>query len=135
MSVASMNYADLLDLTNQVQWRIPDSNWGHTAYESVALPTELMRQGWLTFQLLPGRWFVGQRLMNPLLFQLSYRAMCKCSSISLEYRRLTHDPAQPDATNGESRASHGDDYSLDLGALAWSRNLASESAFRTSLRR
>ncbi len=25
-------------------WRLPESNWGHTDFQSVALPTELKRQ-------------------------------------------------------------------------------------------
>ncbi len=26
------------------EWRLPESNWGHTDFQSVALPTELKRR-------------------------------------------------------------------------------------------
>ena len=70
-----MNYADLLDLPKQIQWRIRDSNAGQAAYESAALPTELMRRAVFTIHSLAGNGSTSLGLMNPLLCRLSYRAM------------------------------------------------------------
>ncbi len=77
-----MNYADLLDLPKQIQWRGWASIPRHPAYESGALPTELPRHspvtsldgGWFTVHFFGTRGFVSLGLMNPLLCQLSYRA-------------------------------------------------------------
>ena len=77
-----MNFANLLDLPKQIQWRGWASIPRHPAYESGALPTELPRHGpetsldsgWFTVHLLGTRGFVSLGLMNPLLCQLSYRA-------------------------------------------------------------
>ena len=57
-----------------LKWRIRDSNAGQAAYESAALPTELMRQIVFSIHSLAGNGSTSLGLMNPLLCQLSYRA-------------------------------------------------------------
>jgi hypothetical protein len=34
------------------KWRLPESNWGHTDFQSVALPTELRRRGYRLINLM-----------------------------------------------------------------------------------
>ena len=72
--VATMKYADLLDLPKQIQWRGWASIPRPAAYESAALPTELPRQAVFPIHLLAGDSLTNQGLMSPLLFQLSYGA-------------------------------------------------------------
>ena len=35
---------DKLLFSGALQWRLPESNWGHTDFQSVALPAELKRR-------------------------------------------------------------------------------------------
>ena len=72
--VATMKYADLLDLPKQIQWRGWASIPRPAAYESAALPTELPRQALFPIHLLADESLTNQGLMSPLLFQLSYGA-------------------------------------------------------------
>ncbi len=41
----------VLKILRAYWWRLPESNWGHTDFQSVALPTELKRQPFKGFNI------------------------------------------------------------------------------------